>query len=704
MKTKAILLTAICVSATALAAPKPAPVNANARASTETASANTDWAMHGLDPGETRFSPLAGIDAANVARLGVAWSADFDARSLRGVEATPIVVDGVMYVSGPWSVVMALDARTGRVLWRYDPQVDGATARRGCCDVVNRGVAYTDGKVFLGAFDGRLIALDAKTGREAWSVQTTDRDRNYTITGAPRIVKNRVIVGNGGAEYGVRGYVTAYDVATGKQAWRFYTVPGDPAKGFENKAMAMAAATWAGEWWKVGGGGTAWDSMAYDPELDLLYIGVGNGGPWDRTVRSAGKGDNLFVSSIVAIRPETGEYVWHFQEVPGDEWDYTATQHMILADLQIDGQRRKVLMQAPKNGYFYVLDRATGQFISGTPYVPLNWSKGLDPQTGRPDIVPAARYAESGAPWLGLPSPAGGHSWQPMSYDPSRRLVFLPTAEMPYGYVSAKPGSFAYDPRGWNTGQDPAASSMPEDPKVRAQIRAMMKGALVAWDPVAGRRVWSVPMPLPWNGGVLSTAGGLVFQGNGTGEFAAYAADSGRKLWSVNLGSGIVAAPVTYRIRGVQYVSVAVGWGGILPLNMGEALKDAVGPRVNRIVTFRLDGKAPYALPPVDPKVLPPLPASAGDPRQVDEGRTLFHVRCWMCHGDTAVNHGGVPNLRYSQAITDPQMFAAFVLQGVAEPQGMPNFAKDLTAAQAEAIRAYVVKRALDLKADPDAP
>jgi alcohol dehydrogenase (cytochrome c)/quinohemoprotein ethanol dehydrogenase len=279
-----------------------------------------------------------------------------------------------------------------------------------------------------------------------------------------------------------------------------------------------------------------------------------------------------------------------------------------------------------------------------------------------------------------------------MSYDPSRRLVFLPTAEMPYGYVSAKPGSFAYDPRGWNTGQDPAAS-MPEDPKVRAQIRAMMKGALVAWDPVAGRRVWSVPMPLPWNGGVLSTAGGLVFQGNGTGEFAAYAADSGRKLWSVNWAAASSPRRSPTASRACQYVSVAVGWGGILPLNMGEALKDAVGPRVNRIVTFRLDGKAPYALPPVDPKVLPP-PASAGDPRQVDEGRTLFHVRCWMCHGDTAVNHGGVPNLRYSQAITDPQMFAAFVLQGVAEPQGMPNFAKDLTAAQAEAIRTYVVKRA----------
>jgi len=421
-------------------------------------------------------------------------------------------------------------------------------------------------------------------------------------------------------------------------------------------------------------------------------------------VRSAGKGDNLFVSSIVAIRPETGEYVWHFQEVPGDEWDYTATQHMILTELTIKGQRRKVIMQAPKNGYFYVLDRQTGEFLSGTPYVSVNWSKGLDPKTGRPDIVPAARYAEQGAPWLGLPSPAGGHSWQPMSYDAGRGLVFLPTAEMPYGYVAQKPGEFVFDPRGWNTGQDPTLSAMPEDPKIRAQIRGMMKGALVAWDPVAGKQRWSVPLAMPWNGGVLATAGGLVFEGNGTGEFAAYASDTGKKLWSRDLGTGIVAPPITYRIAGVQYVSIAVGWGGILPLNMGEALGKAKAPRVNRIVTFRLDGKGAYRLPPIEPKSLPDLPASAGDPKLVAQGQTLFHTRCWMCHGDTAVNKGGVPNLRYSQAIVHGDLFAAFVLQGAGEPRGMPNFGKELTPAQAEAIRAYVVKRALDLKAAPDMP
>jgi quinohemoprotein ethanol dehydrogenase len=667
-------------------------------------SRDVEWRLHGLDNAETRFSGLEQITPANVGQLGVAWFADFDARSLRGVEGTPLVVDGVMYASGPWSKIIALNARTGKRLWSYDPEIDGAIARRACCDVVNRGVAYADGLIFVGVLDGRLVALDARTGAVRWTAVTTDPEQPYTITGAPRVVKGKVLIGNGGGEYGVRGYLSAYDVATGRLAWRFHTVPGDPKQGFENAAMAMAAKSWSGDWWKYGGGGTVWDSMAYDPELDLLYVGVGNGGPWDRKVRSPGGGDNLFLSSIVALRPDSGEYVWHFQQVPGDEWDYTATQHMILADVQIDGQPRKVLMQAPKNGYFYVLDRTNGAFISGTPYVPITWSKGLDPKTGRPDIVPEARYSDTGKPFLGMPSPAGGHSWQPMSFSRKTGLVYFPTAEIPYGYVAAKAGDFQFDERGWNTGQDPALTAMPEDPAIRSQIRGMMRGALVAWDPVRGKRVWSVPMPLPWNGGVLSTASGLVFQGTGTGELVAYEAASGKKLWSMPLGSGIVAPPITYSVRGVQYVSIAVGWGGILPLNMGEALKSSVGPLVNRVVTFRLGGRAKLPVPqprmamPVTP-LPPPAPAAT-----VAQGRGLYHVRCWMCHGDTAVNHGGVPDLRRSAAIQDADGFRAFVLGGVAEPLGMPNFSKDLTADQVESIRAYVVKRARDLQADPTLP
>lgn len=663
----------------------------------------TEWPLNGRTQDAQRFAPLDQITPQNIDQLGVSWYADFDARSLRGVEATPIVVGGVMYVSGPWSVVMALDARTGKKLWSYDPEIEGGVARKGCCDVVNRGVAYDDGKVFVGVFDGRLVALDAKTGKTVWSVQTTDPDKSYTITGAPRVVKGKVIIGNGGAEYATRGYVSAYDAATGHLAWRFYIVPGDPAKGFENKAMAMAAKTWSGEWWKLGGGGNAWDSMAYDPELDLLYIGAGNGGPWNSAVRSPGGGDNLFLSSVIALKPETGAYVWHFQEVPGDQWDYTATAPIILADLKIAGKLRKVLMQAPKDGFFYVLDRKTGQFISANNFAPVTWTKGLDPKTGRPNIVPEARYSENGKPFLGLPSPAGAHSWQAMSFDPKTGLAYFPVQELPYGYIGQQKTDFQYSEHGWNTGQDMSKTSMPEDPKIRTEIRGMIHGALMAWDPVAQKQAWTTPLTLPWNGGTLATASGLVFQGNGMGDFAAYDATNGHKLWSANLGSGIVAPPISYSLDGVQYLSIAVGWGGILPLNLGEILQPAPPARVNRVVTFRLGGTVQPPLPADTPKTLAP-PQSTASAEVIDQGRVIFHTHCWMCHGDSAVNHGSVPNLRFSPAIADAASFSAFVLGGAGTQLGMPNFSKDLSATEVEAIRAYVILRANDLKADPSMP
>ena len=659
-----------------------------------------EWPMHGRDAGEQRFSPLDTVTPANVGKLGVAWYADFDARTLRGVEGTPIVVGGVMYASGPWSKVIALDAATGGRLWDYDPEVDGAKARNVCCDVVNRGVAVSAGKVFLGTIDGRLIALEAATGKVAWTAVTTDPTKPYTITGAPRVIKGKVIVGNGGAEYGVRGYVSAYDVATGKLAWRFYTVPGDPAKPFESPAMAMAAKTWAGDWWKYGGGGTAWDSMAYDPELDLLYIGVGNGAPWNRAVRSKGTGDNLFLSSIVAVRPETGKYVWHFQETPGDEWDFTATQHIILADLKLDGKVRKVLMQAPKNGFFYILDRKTGAFISGKPYTDMTWAKGLDPKTGRPDIVPEARYSETGKPFLGQPSPAGAHSWHPMSYNPLTGLVYIPVIEMSYPYIAEKPADFRYNPAGWNTGQDPAKTAMPEDPAIRAQIRSSARGLLMAWDPVRQRRAWTVPMAGPWNGGVLSTASGLVFQGNGEGNLVAYRATDGAKLWSRFLDSGIVAPPITYSIAGEQYVAVAVGYGGTLTLNLGELIRKSVPPRVNRVVVFKLGGKAPLPVPALASTDLPPAPPETASAAEVADGHRLFHTSCWMCHGDSAVNQGGVPDLRRSAVIGDTETFKAVVLEGALVQNGMPNFGKEISAREAEAIRAYLIKRANALRRD----
>ncbi|MFC3052410.1 PQQ-dependent dehydrogenase, methanol/ethanol family [Kordiimonas pumila] len=664
-----------------------------------------DWAMYGRDAGEQRFATLDQINAGNVDQLGVAWYADIEARSLRGVEATPIVVGGVMYVSGPWSVVMAVNAETGEQLWAFDPEVPGATTRKVCCDVVNRGVAVSNGKVLVATLDGRLIALDAQSGEVAWSVVTVDQTKSYSITGAPRVVGDLVIIGNSGAEYGVRGFVTAYQVSNGKQAWRFYTVPGNPADGFENEAMAKAAETWNGEWWKYGGGGTVWDSMAYDPDLDLLYIGVGNGSPWNVSIRSPGGGDNLYLSSIVALRPKTGEYVWHFQTTPGDQWDYTATQHMILADIKVDGQRRKVIMQAPKNGFFYVLDRETGEFISGKEYVPMTWAKGLDPKTGRPNIVPEALYSNTAdaEPYLGMPSPAGGHGWQPMSYNPETGLVYFPVTELPYGYTALNADDFEFRSKGWNTGEDPSKFSMPEDPEIRKQIRSMMKGKLVAWDPVEQKQVWSVPMIVPWNGGTLSTSGGLVFQGNGVGYIAAYSAETGEKLWSHYVSTGVVAPPISYSIKGTQYISVAVGWGGILPINMGEPLKKGIPPRVNRVVTFKLGGTAVMEGVEADPLDLDP-PAATASESVVNAGRVLYHTNCWMCHGDSAVNNGGVPNLRYSPVIAHADMFKAFVLGGAAEESGMPNFSGEVTPEQLEAIRAYVIKRANDLKENPDMP
>ena len=349
-----------------------------------------NWMSHGRTYSEQRYSPLDKINATNVGQLGLAWT--FQLATNRGVEATPIVVDGVMYTTSAWSVVYALNAKNGQLLWQYDPKVDRQVGYHACCDVVNRGVAVWKGRVYVAALDGRLIALDAKSGQVVWSVQTTDPKMSYTITMAPRIIKGRVMIGNSGSEYGVRGYVSAYDADTGKLDWRFFTVPGDPAKGFENKAMESAAKTWNGQWWKAGGGGSPWDAMSYDPETNLLYFGTGNGLPWDEKARSPSGGDNLYISSIIAVNADTGEYAWHYQTTPGDSWDFDATQTITLADLTIDGQPRKVLMQANKNGFFYVLDRVSGKLISATPYVPQSWTKGVDMATGKPIPIGDIHY------------------------------------------------------------------------------------------------------------------------------------------------------------------------------------------------------------------------------------------------------------------------------------------------------------------------
>jgi quinohemoprotein ethanol dehydrogenase len=657
------------------------------------AARNPDtWLTYGRDYAETRFSPLGEINAENVARLGLAWT--YDTGAVRGLEATPLVADGVLYATTSWSDVFALDARTGALLWKWDARADRVRGAKACCDVVNRGVALYDGKVYVGIIDGRLAALDAKTGTPVWDVQTTPVDEPYTITGAPRVVDGKVVIGNGGAELGVRGYVSAYDAQTGALVWRFYTVPGDPSKPFESPALEAAAKTWTGEWWKMGGGGTAWDAFAFDPEAKLLYVGTGNGSPWDRNIRSPGGGDNLYLSSILALRVETGELVWYYQTTPGDTWDYTAVQQLTLADLTIDGRERKVIMQAPKNGFFYVLDRLTGELLAADPITRVTWASGVDVETGRPIETPHARYAD--ALTTIAPGPGGAHNWQPMSFNPRTGLVYIPVSESAFAY--ARDPSFRFRPGTWNIGIDLAAAiGMGRTEPVLPEPAygggtgesAGVPSSLLAWDPVAKRARWRVPHADAIGGGTLTTAGNLVFQGTDTGYLVAYRADTGAKLWEKNVGIGIMAAPSTYSIDGRQYVAVLAGMGGAAVLygrNPTSHFK-ATG----RVYAFALDARA--EVPPVRgiERPLPEPIASDATPQQIARGAELFGNRCAMCHGVAAQSGGSIADLRYAAPAT-MDAFERIVRGGAYAGLGMPQF-DWLGDDDVAALRAYVLAR-----------
>lgn len=639
-----------------------------------------DWPTVGFDYAETRYSKLKDINTDNVKQLGLKWS--YNLESLRGIEATPIVVDGIMYVSASWSVVHAIDARTGKRIWTYDPGVDRSKGYRGCCDVVSRGVALYKGKVFVAAYDGRLIALDAATGKKIWEEDTIiDHSHSYTVTGAPRVVKGKVIIGNGGAEYGARGYVTAYDAETGKQDWRWFVVPGDPSKPFEDESMEKAAKTWdpAGKWWVNGGGGNSWDTITYDPELNLVYIGTGNGAPWNRNLRSPAGGDNLYLASIVALNADTGKYVWHYQETPGDNWDYTSTQPMILADITIDGQPRKVILHAPKNGFFFVIDRTNGKFISAKNFVDVNWATGYD-ANGRPIEVPEARSPDK--PFDAIPGPFGAHNWHPMSYNPQTGLVYLPAQGVPLNLTGEKAltqnanAPFKYGSvTGWNVGFTLNATPPKNKPF----------GKLIAWDPIKQKEAWHVDYVAPWNGGTLTTAGNLVFQGSADGRFIAYNATTGEKLWETPTGTGVVAAASTYLIDGQQYVSVAVGWGGVFGIT--QRVTDREGP--GTVYTFAIGGKAP--LPEFTKYQIGNLISGVKyDPKDVEPGTAIYVEACATCHGVPGVDRGGnVKNLGYVPA-EEIANLKDIVFKGPFMDKGMPDFTGKLTEDDVVKIQAFI--------------
>ena len=560
------------------------------------AAQSKEWLTYGGSYAETRYSPLRQIDDSNVNRLGLAWTY-IVGRGGGNQEATPLFSNGVLYGITNWSIVFAVDAKTGQELWRFDPGVDrgfatGPTNGGVCCGILNRGLALYEGRVIVPVLDRRLIALDAASGKPQWSTRILPEDATgYSLTMAPRVVKGKVIVGLAGAEFTPhRGFFAAFDVNTGREVWRFYTVPGDPSKPFENPALEEAAKTWAGEWWKYGGGGSVWDSLSFDPEANLIYVGTGNGAPWPDALRQSPGLDNLYICSILAVNPDDGKLVWHYQAVPGDSWDFDSVQQLLLADIEMNGRTRKVLMQANKGGFFYVLDRITGQFISATPFSPVNWAQGHDSETGRPIIPPEAYYSTKTSVVIS-PSAGGAANWAAKAYSPRTGLVYMPVS----GFSSRTYTAIEFDltpgramqvngtPRG---GQVPAGTPTPANPPlIGPPAQGLRGGYLVAFDPVTRKERWRNPGGGGSGGGALATAANLVFQVVNDGRLLVYTAEDGKKLLEIPTGQGGMGPPITYELDGKQYISFLGGTG-----QAGRGGGTASPPR---LYTFVLDGKAP---------------------------------------------------------------------------------------------------------------
>jgi quinohemoprotein ethanol dehydrogenase len=644
-------------------------------------SRGDDWLAFGRTYSEQRFSPLTQVNAGTVSRLAPEWFLDLP--DDRGLVSTPLAVNGVLYFIGSMNVVRAVDAASGKLLWSFDPQVREHAGRLRAGWDHNRGIGFWRGKVYAASWDGRLFAIDAATGKEVWRVATIDADKPLYITGAPKIFKGKVLIGNGGTENGpTRGYVTAYDAETGRQAWRFYIVPGNPADGFENEAMRMAAKTWTGEWWVHGGGGNAWHGFTYDAELDQLYIGTGNGSPWNRKIRSPGGGDNLFLCSVVALNPDTGEYLWHYQTTPGETWDFNSNMDIVLADLAIGGKPRKVILHAPKNGFFYVIDRTNGTLISAEPFTTTTWATRIDLETGRPVEVEGARYERAAAKVA--PTPIGAHSWHAMSFNPKTGLAYYPAMHLAGTFSDA-----GFDLGAWRS--TPWIGGLGVNYQPAGVSRKGAPESLQAWDPVQQRLRWEVPLDGVFNAGTLTTAGNLVFQGRVDGSLRAYAADTGRELWRHDLGLGISAPPVTYAVNGRQYVAILVGWGGVMA-GMGGPIGWAYGAHTRRLVAFALDGRA--TIPPQPPRTFA-TPVKADfvvDPTRAQAGAVVYG-RCTACHGPGAVAAGMAPDLRAAAVVALTDQFARIVRDGTRANRGMPRYS-EMTDQELTQLQHYIRRQA----------
>ena len=651
------------------------------------------WMSTGRDYNEQRFSPLTKINDKNVKQLGLAWFGEFDTR--RGQESTPLVIDGVLYVTTAWSKIYAYDAKSGKELWQFDPEVPGEWGVKTCCDVVNRGVAAWNGKVYLGTIDGRLIAVDAKSGEKVWSTQTTPRDEAYSITGAPRVAKGKVFIGQAGSEFEQRGFLSAYDAETGRLLWKWWIVPGNPALGFEQPELEAAAKTWKGEWWKTGGGGSPWDGITYDPVTNYVIFGTGNGAPWPQTLRSPGgmeNNQNLFLSSLVALDAGTGKYVWHYQMTPNESWDYDGTQQITLADLEINGEKRHVAMQASKNGHFYIVEAKTGRLLSANAFVPnINWVKHIDRATGVAAVNPEAMYTETKGFFV-IPGPSGAHSWHPMSYNPITGLVYIPTMYGNYPLIASRDDD---NPMGQKLAISMRKGlAMYDEPGAKR----INNGYLLAWDPLQGKEAWRVSFETGHGGGTMTTAGNLVFQGNSWfEEFVAYRANTGEKLWSMPAQAGVVAGPVTYEVDGEQYVAVTVG-------SRAGTGGNYYSPNGSRILAFKLGGtdRLPAAAPPV-PQVLNP-PPRFGTPEMLVKGADAYNRFCGTCHGTEGESRGMFPDLRYSAALNSAEVFNSIVVDGALTANGMVSFERALTQEQVDSIRAYVVSLAIEAQRSPPEP